>query len=107
MDPTLSEAYINLGKLCHNAGMLKQSEEHYRAALKIKPDDPTPYFNLGVLLEDSKRPAEAARAYAAAIDRDPTLADAHYNLGLLLDTLGKKKDAFSHLRTARNLYLGK
>jgi tetratricopeptide (TPR) repeat protein len=107
MDPTLSEAHINLGRLCHNAGMLKQSEEHYRAALAIKPDDPTPYFNLGVLLEDSKRPADAARAYAAAIERDPTLADAHYNLGLLLDAFGKKKDAFSHLRTARNLYLGK
>jgi len=28
-------------------------------------------------------------------------------MGLVLDTLGKKKEAFSHLRTARNLYLGK
>ncbi len=107
LDPTRSDAHINLGRLCQNAGLLKQSEEHYRAAADIKPDDPTPHFNLGVLFEDLRRPSQAARAYAAAIERDATHADAHYNLGLVLDALGKKKDAFHHLRTARNLYLGK
>ena len=66
---------LTLGRLCHNIGMLKQSEQHYRAALELKPDDPTPYFNLGVLLEDLKRPVEAARAYAAAIERNPVTAN--------------------------------
>jgi len=107
MDPTMSEAHINLGRLCHNAGMLQESEKHYRGATEINPDDATPHYNLGVLLEDLKHPAEAARSYEAAIDRDPAFADAHYNLGLILDALGKKKEAFSHLRTARDLYLGK
>jgi len=107
MDPSVCEAHINLGRLYHNAGRLKESERHYRAALELAPEDATPYFNLGLLLEDLKRPVEAARAYETAIDKDPTFADAHYNLGLVLDALGKKKQAFSHLRTARNLYLGK
>ena len=107
MDPSVCEAHINLGRLYHNAGMLKQSEQHYRAALELAPDDATPHFNLALLLEDLKRPAEAARSYEAALEKDPAFADAHYNLGLVLDALGKKKEAFSHLRTARHLYLGK
>jgi tetratricopeptide (TPR) repeat protein len=107
LDPTIGDAHVNLGRLFHSAGLLAQSEKHYRAALAIDAGDPTPHFNLGVLLEDLKRPAEAVRSYEAAIERDPSFADAHYNLGLILDALGKKKDAFNHLRTARNLYLGK
>jgi tetratricopeptide (TPR) repeat protein len=54
-----------------------------------------------------KQPAEAARFYQQALDRDPEFADAHYNLGLVLDSLGRKKEAIQHLRTARKLYYGK
>ena len=107
MDPTISDAHLNVGRLFHKAGLLAESEEHYRAAVAINPRDPTARFNLGVLLEDLKRLAEAVDSYEAAIERDPVFADAHYNLGLILDALGKKKDAFGHLRTARKLYLGK
>ena len=107
LDPTMSNAHINLGKLYHDAGMLEESEQHYRAAVEHAPESAEPYFNLGVLLEDLKHPRQAARLYEQALARDPEFADAHYNLGLLLEALGKKKDAFSHLRTARKLYLGK
>jgi tetratricopeptide (TPR) repeat protein len=107
LDPKMGNAHLNLGKLYHDAGVLKKSEAHYRAAVECAPLDPAPYFNLGVLLEDLKRPREAAHCYEEALDRDPAFADAHYNLGLVLDSLGEKKEAFTHLRTARKLYLGK
>jgi tetratricopeptide (TPR) repeat protein len=107
LDPKMSDAHLNLGKLYHDGGMLEKSEAHYRAAVEYAPRDATPYFNLGVLLEDLKRPREAARCYQDALDRDSAFADAHYNLGLVLESLGNKKDAFTHLRTARKLYLGK
>ena len=107
LDPTMSDAHLNLGKLYHDAGMLKECEPHYRAAVQYAPGDAAPYFNLGVLLEDLKQPREAARLYTEALDRDPEFADAHYNLGLVLESLGKKQEAFTHLRTARKLYLGK
>ena len=107
LDPTLSDAHLNLGKLYHDAGILEKCEPHYRAALKYAPDDAAPYFNLGVLLEDLKQPREAAKYYHEALERDPAFADAHYNLGLVLESLGKKKEAFGHLRTARKLYVGK
>jgi tetratricopeptide (TPR) repeat protein len=106
-DPTMSDAHLNLGKLHHDAGMLKNSEAHYRAAIQHAQDEAAPYFNLGVLLDDMKQPAEAARFYQQALDRDPEFADAHYNLGLVLDSLGRKKEAIQHLRTARKLYYGK
>ena len=107
LDPTLSDAHLNLGKLYHDAGMLEKCEPHYRAALKYAPAAAAPYFNLGVLFEDLKQPREAAKHYHAALERDPEFADAHYNLGLVLELLGKKKEAFGHLRTARKLYVGK
>lgn len=107
LDPRMSDAHLNLGKLYHDGGMLEKSEAHYRAAVECAPHDATPYFNLGVLLEDLKRPREAARCYQEALDRDSAFADAHYNLGLVLESLGNKKDAFTHLRTARKLYFGK
>jgi tetratricopeptide (TPR) repeat protein len=107
LDPEMSEAHLNLGRLYHEAGRFKESEAHYRAALKHAPDEAAPYFNLGVLLEDLKRPREALRSYEEALKRDPDFADAHYNLGLLLESLGERQEAFIHLRTARKLYLGK
>lgn len=107
LDPKMSDAHLNLGKLYHEAGMFEKSEAHYRAAVECAPRDATPFFNLGVLLEDLKQPREAARCYQEALDRDSAFADAHYNLGLVLESLGNKKDAFTHLRTARKLYFGK
>jgi len=107
LDPTLSDAHLNLGKLYHDGGMLKETEAHYRAAAKYAPRDAAPYFNLGLLLEELKRPREAVRCYEQALERDPVFADAHYNLGLLLDALGKRNEAFTHLRAARKLYLGR
>jgi tetratricopeptide (TPR) repeat protein len=107
LDPTMSDAHLNLGKLYHDAGMLKKSEPHYHAAAKHAPDDAAPYYNLGVLLEDLKRPREAVLFYREALKRDSAFADAHYNLGLLLESLEKRKEAFTHLRTAHKLYHGK
>jgi tetratricopeptide (TPR) repeat protein len=107
LDPTMSDAHMNLGKLYHDAGMLKKCETHYRAAIKHAPDEAAPYYNLGVLLEDLKRPREAVVFYREALQRDPSFADAHYNLGLLLESLEKRKEAFTHLRAAHKLYHGK
>ena len=107
LDPAMSDAHMNLGKLYHDAGMLKKCEAHYHAAIKYAPNDAAPYYNLGVLLEDLKRPREAVVFYREALQRDPLFADAHYNLGLLLESLEKTKEAFTHLRAAHRLYHGK
>ncbi len=104
LDPTLSDAHVNLGCLYQEAKKPVQAEAHYRAAIQHAPADPTPPFNLAALLEDLGRTDEAIRAYREAIGRDPTCADAHYNLGLLFEKLGKRSEAIRHLSKARALY---
>ena len=104
LDPALSDAHINLGRLYHEAKEPAQAEAHYRAALEHAPEDPIAHFNLGVLLEDLRRPAEAIHVYKQALARDPDFADAHYNLGRLFENLGRRSEAIHHLRLARKLY---
>jgi len=104
LDPTLSDAHVNLGRLYQEAKKPVQAEAHYRAAIEHAPADPIPYFNLAVLLDDLGRADEAIRAYRQAIGCDPDFADAHYNLGLLCEGLGRKSEAIRHLRKARALY---
>jgi len=104
LDPTFSDAHINLGCLYQEAKKPVQAEAHYRAAIDHAPDDPIPHFNLAALLDDLGRSDEAIRAYRQAIDRDPDCADAHYNLGLLYETLGKRSEAIRHLHKAKALY---
>jgi tetratricopeptide (TPR) repeat protein len=107
IDPAMSDAHMNLGKLYHDAGMFKECETHYQAAIKHSPAEAAPYYNLGVLMEDVKRPREATLYYREALKRDSGFADAHYNLGLLLESLENRKEAFTHLRAAHRLYHGK
>jgi DNA-binding transcriptional MerR regulator len=103
IDPSVTDAHVNLGRLLHMAGELGRAEPHYRESARLDPDNPTPHFNLGVLLEDVGRRDEAVHAYRQAILRDPDFADAHCNLGLLLESLGRRLEAVRHLMAARQL----
>jgi tetratricopeptide (TPR) repeat protein len=94
------EARINLGRLLHLAGLLKDAEIIYRAA--IRPE-PLIAFNLGVLLEDLNRPAEAIAAYRDALALDPQLADAHFNLARLYEEASDSKASLRHLLAYRRM----
>ncbi|HEV8342660.1 MAG TPA: tetratricopeptide repeat protein [Candidatus Binatia bacterium] len=104
LDPSMTEAHINLGRLYHQAGDFEKAEAHYRAAIARAPDDALAHFNLGVLLEERGRPAEAIGAYREAIKYDPNFADAHYNLALIFEAKGRRSEAIKHFRSARELY---
>lgn len=99
-DCTHLRARINLGRLLHADGLLKEAEALYRDT-----DDPSAvlYFNLGVLLEDLEREIEAIQAYREAILHDPGMADAHFNLSLIHERLGEAQPAFRHLLAYRRL----
>jgi tetratricopeptide (TPR) repeat protein len=88
------EARINLGRLLHLEGKLREAERIYRGT-----DEPSAvlFFNLGILLEDLKRDLEAIEAYRQAIVHDPGLADAHFNLSALHERMGQAQAAFRHL----------
>ena len=102
-DRTYLDAYINLGRLLHEAKRLAKAESVYREGIKACGDAPVLLFNLGVLLDDLKRWTEAMEMYAAALRADPALADGHYNLALLCEKLSKPKDAIRHMARYRAL----
>lgn len=103
IEPALSDAHLNLGRLFHERGDTAAAERHYRLALGALPDDATAAYNLGVALQDLGRLREAVAAYEAALARDPSYADAHYNLSGLYEQLGEPEAAFRHLRTYKAL----
>ena len=102
-DPTDVAAYINLGRLLHERGDLKQAEAVYRQGLAACRPDETLWFNLAVLLEDMRRPRDAADAYRAALAVAPTMTDAHYNLAQLCETLDLRQEAVRHFSAFRKL----
>jgi tetratricopeptide (TPR) repeat protein len=102
-DRTFLDAYINLGRLLHEARRFGRAESVYREAIKACGNDPALLYNYGVLLDDLERVPEAVAAYEAALKGEPTLADCHYNLALLYEKLAKPKEAIRHMARYRVL----
>jgi tetratricopeptide (TPR) repeat protein len=100
LDERHVEARVNLGRLLHLQGRLREAEKIYRG---IDAAEALLSFNLAVLLEDLEREAEAAVAYREALAQDPGLADAHFNLARLCEQAGNQKDALRHLLAYRRL----
>ena len=100
LDERHVEARVNLGRLLHLKGRLREAEQVYRG---IDTAEALLSFNLAVLLEDLERENEAAVAYREALAQDPALADAHFNLARLYEQAGNQKDALRHLLAYRRL----
>jgi tetratricopeptide (TPR) repeat protein len=100
LDERHVEARVNLGRLLHLQGRLREAEQVYRG---IDAAEALLSFNLAVLLEDLERENEAAVAYREALAQDPALADAHFNLARLYEQAGNQKDALRHLLAYRRL----
>jgi tetratricopeptide (TPR) repeat protein len=94
------EARLNLGRLLHLEGRLREAEKIYRG---VDLHDALLSFNLAVLLEDLQREPEAMSAYRSTLALDPGFADAHFNLARLYERKGKSKDALRHLLAYRRL----
>lgn len=103
IDPDLSDAYVNLGRLLHEEGQVNEAMKLYRHALARARQDPVAHYNLGLALEDDGDIPEAIRHYESALRVDPEFADAHFNLGRLLERTGKRTEAMEHLVAYKKL----
>ncbi|HTL61612.1 MAG TPA: tetratricopeptide repeat protein [Nitrospira sp.] len=103
LDPTLTDAHINLGLLYHDLGHLVEAERCYRRALAFQPSLALAHFNLGVVLEDREKKSAALKAYQEALKHAPDFLEAHCNLAQLYEKLGRKRDAFRHYAAANRL----
>ncbi len=102
-DCTHLASWINLGRLLHEQGSIREADTVYQRAIDQCGADPLLMFNRGVLLEDLGNHQAALEAYQAAIGEDPDMADCHYNLARLYEVLGKPQHAIRHLGQYRRL----
>jgi tetratricopeptide (TPR) repeat protein len=103
LDPDFVDAYINLGRLAHEARRLLEAIQLYQEALDRRPEDPVIHFNLALAIEDHSGPERAIPHYERALAIDPGFADAHFNLASLFERVGRPQDAIRHYRTYRRL----
>jgi tetratricopeptide (TPR) repeat protein len=102
-DPMHAAAYVNLGRLLHEAGELGAADALYRRAAAAGVTDATLRFNHAVLLEDLGARDDAIAAYGEVLALDPGFADAHHNLALLHEAAGGAQQALRHWNAYRQL----
>lgn len=103
IDPSLADAWVNLGRLAHEAGDPTAAARCYHRALDADEADPVTHFNLALACEDLDRAVDAAAHYRRAVTINPRFADAHYNLAQLLSRIGRRDDAVRHMMRYRQL----
>ncbi len=101
--PDFADAHLNLGRLLHAVGAVRDALEEYRTALAIDPSDATTLFNIGVACQDLGRTEEAIAAYKSALELAPRFADARFNLAALYEREGDNVLATQHLRAYKDL----
>jgi len=106
LDPDLVDAWVNLGRIAHQAGSAAEAVRLYHHALERSPEDPVIHFNLALALEDARGASPAASHYEKALELDPSFADAHFNLAALCEKLGRKADALRHYHAYKKLIEG-
>lgn len=80
-NPSLSQAYSNLGMIYNQQHNYKDALTEFRKALAIDPKDAITYNGIGAALRAQKDMLGAIKNWQTAVSIDPKLATAHYNLG--------------------------
>ena len=96
-------AHANLGQILAEKGNNDEAIEHYKEALRLKPDYAAAHNDWGAALETEGNLDGAAAHYAEALRLDPQFAQVHYNWGRLLANQGHTEEAIAHYREAVRL----
>ena len=83
-----------------NQGKLDLAIEHYREAIRLKPDYVEAHINLGVTFKERGLLDNAIECYRTALGFSPNNFTAENNLGAILLSQGKGNEAVEHLRAA-------
>lgn len=79
-NPMLAEAYSNLGNVYKERGQLQEAIEHYRHALRLKPDFIDGYINLAAALVAAGDMEGAVQAYVSALQYNPVSDTFHMKI---------------------------
>jgi Tfp pilus assembly protein PilF len=105
LDGAYAEAYHNLGLALARQGRLDQAIASYRKALTF-PTYPSPelaYHNMGDAYLRLGKLREAEESLRQALQLEPKNQFSHYLLGVVLAEAGRKDEATSVFRQARDL----
>jgi tetratricopeptide (TPR) repeat protein len=105
-DPTVEDAYLNLGALLEEGERLEQALEVYLDGAARCPGSALLRFNCGVAFQLLSAYREAEEWYLAALALDPALPDAHHNLAIIYLELGEEQRAIRHHNEVRRLERG-
>ena len=107
-NPSCWMAENNLAAELEGQGRAAEAFDHYRSALRIRPDYPEAHNNLGnFLLKTRGSTTEARYHYEEALRIRPGFAEAHTDLAnLLSSTPGAEQEAIGHYETALALKPG-
>lgn len=100
---TAASAYFLLGVIASRRGASESAIDHYRAALRVRPNDHRTLNNLGRELLNRDLISEAMDCFGAALRFKPGDALAHTNLGDALARLGSREEAVEHFHRAIEL----
>ncbi|MFW9993566.1 MAG: tetratricopeptide repeat protein, partial [Candidatus Odinarchaeota archaeon] len=94
-----ARAWFLLGKI-HHLQKEGDSEELYRKALEIDPNNPDIWQHLGLFYESIEKYREAENSYETALSIDERHVGALYCLGILYQKLQRTEDAKESLKKA-------
>ena len=92
-NPDCWMAHNNLAILLVKEERISEAAEHFREALRLKPNDAENENNLGTALSRLHRPAEAIPEYEAALRLKPDYPEVRFDLGLALLNTGRAHEA--------------
>jgi len=96
LDPTLANAFTNLGNLMVRRERIEEARKLYQHALALDPEQPEAHYNAGFLAFDCGDIPAAVESFGRALSSDPSFADAHFNMAMALSELGRFDAARPH-----------
>ncbi len=101
--PDFSRAAACSAFIYARQGNFPVAASHFRAALRIDPEDAEMYFNLGFSCEKNGARGEALEAFKTAVQFNPKLDRAWYGMGMCHAALGDHSAAAAALHEAATL----
>jgi tetratricopeptide (TPR) repeat protein len=96
-------AHLNLGVYLVDHGAIAEGIEHYREALRLKPDLFEARLNLGVALAETGRTDDALENFEQARALKPDDSEVQNFIGLTLANAGRVTEALPHYQEAVRL----
>jgi len=94
LNPSLKEAYNNLGRLLNDLGRPDEALRYLEIALKIDPNYVPALINKGIALAKLGRYGEALKDLNKAVTLDPSNEKAWYNKALVHHIIGQRNEAY-------------